>query len=304
MPTIRARLRLVVVLLVGLCAAPAIAGSGVPLLKYAPDDAEAIGAVNLAKSRGTTLFKKSLESFAGEMGESWKKLKDAKLDLSKDVDTLLVAVKPVGGEQSFVVVMEGRLAAFEGEMRKNASESQQGITVWAYKDLSMLFFEKKFIVCSKALTGEVVDTLKGKRPNLKSSRKGKTLRAAVAGTELRGDAWLVGLGKPLKELLPVAGNVSWLSVSMASSKGMAMEIKLAADTEETAKEIVTWMTDQLPMGKQILSSQGFGTTAESIEVKNTGALVVVNAVMSDGELAKVLSYLPRQAGAAGDVKSP
>jgi hypothetical protein len=304
MPTLRASLRLVVVLLACLWAAPALAGSGVSLLRYAPDDAEALGAVNLAKSRGTALFKKGLESFAGEMGESWKKLKDAKLDLGKDVDTMLVAVKTVADKQVFAVVMEGRLTAFEAEMRKGASELKQGIAVWAYNDLSMLFFDKKFIVCSTALTDQMLDTLKVKRPSLKTSRKGKTLRAAVAGTELRGDAWMVGVGKPLKDLLPVSGSVLWLSASMSSSKGLATEIKLAADTEETATELATWMTGQLPMAKSLLGSQGFGTMADSIEVKNTGALLVVGAVMSDGELTKVLSYLSRQAGSAGDVKSP
>lgn len=304
MPTLRPSLRLVVVLLACLWAAPALAGSGVSLLKYAPDDAEALGAVNLAKSRGTALFKKGLESFAGEMGESWKKLKDAKLDLGKDVDTMLVAVKTVADKQVFTVVMEGRLAAFEAELRKSASEAKLGISVWTYNDLSMLFFEKKFIVCSTPLIDDVVDTLKVKRPSLKTSRKGKTLRAAVAATDLRGDAWIVGLGKPLKDLLPVSGSVAWLSAGLSTSKGMAMEIKLSTDTEETATGIATWATEQLPMAKSLLSSQGFGTMADSIEVKNTGALVVVGAVMSDGELAKVLSYLSRQAGSAGDVKSP
>ncbi len=302
MPT----LRLVVVLLVGLWAAPAFAGSGVPLLKYVPDDVDLVAAVNLSKSRGTAMFRKGTELAAAELGETWQKLVDAKFDPSKDLDTMMVAAK-TGGATQIIVVLEGRLAGLETELRKQpVSSQQQGLDIWSFKEVSAFVFEKRLILCSPVLLADVLGTVKGKRASVKGSKKAsaKDLRAAVAATDLRGDAWLAAPGRMFKDSMPTPGAVSWVSGSLATSKGMAMDLKISTDREETAQDIATWAATQLPTAKQLLGSQGFGSMADSIEVKNTGALVVVGLVMSDGELAKVLSYLSGKAGASGGAKSP
>ena len=296
MPT----LRLAVVLLVGLWAAPALAGTGAPLLKYVPDDVDVVAAVNLSKSRGTPMFKKGAETVAAELGDTWKKLLAAKFDPSKDVDTMVLGAKTGGDDPRFVAVIEGRLGGLEVELKRRPSAVQQGITVWTFDDVSSFFFEKKVIVCSNELLTVALDTVKGKKGSVKTSKKAKGLRDAVAATDLRGDAWVVVHGSKLKDqTLPVPGTLSWASIGMATSKGLAVNVKLSADSEASAEGMASWATQQLPMGKQLLGSQGFGSMADSIEVKNTGALVTVDLVMSDGELMKVMSYLSGMAGAGG-----
>lgn len=294
MPT----LRLVVVLLVGLWASPVFAGSGVPLLKYVPDDVDVVAAVNLSKSRGTPMFKRGAETVAAELGDTWKKLLAAKFDPSKDLDTVVMGAKTGGADPLFVAVIEGRLAGLEAELKRHPSTVQQGTTVWTFDDVSSFSFEKKVIVCSTSLLATVLETVKGKKGSVKSSKKAKAMRDAVAATDLRGDAWAVVHGSRLKEAMPVQGALGWASMSMATSKGMAVDVKLSTDSEQSATGMVTWATDQLPMAKKLLESQGFPSMADSIEVKNTGALVTVGLVMSDGELTKVMSYLSGKAGAA------
>ncbi len=290
--------------LVAMGSRPARAGSGASLFKYLPEDVEVIGAVNLAKSRNTPLFRKGLELAVKEMGDDWAKMKAAKLDPAKDVDTALFGAKTVDGSVRFTVVFEGKLAGFESELRKVPSTPQQGVDVWSFGDTSLLFVDKKLIVCSQELVAAVVETAKGKRGNVKASKKAKALRAAVAVTDLRGDVWAAALGKELSTSLPVSGSLAWMSLSMATSKGVAVEAKAATDSEATAAGLVAWTTEQLPMAKQLMSSQGFAAAADSIEVKNTGSVAGVTVVLTDGEMGKVLSYLSRQAGTAADVKSP
>ncbi len=294
MPT----LRLVVVLLMGLWASPVFAGSGASLLKYLPDDVDVVAAVNLSKSRSTPMFKKGAETVAAELGDTWKKLLAAKFDPAKDLDTMVLGAKTGGDDQLFVAVLEGRLAGLEAELKRHPSTVRQGTTVWTFDDVSSFTFEKKVIVCSTPLLATVLETVKGKKGSVRSSKKAKELRNAVAATDLRGDAWAVVHGSRLKKSMPVSGALGWASISMATSNGLAIDLKLSTDSEPSAAGMVTWATEQLPMAKKLLEAQGFPSVADSIEVNNTGALVVVGLVMSDGELSKVMSYLSGKAGTA------
>lgn len=281
------------------------AAPGAALFKYLPDDVEVVGAVNFAKSRSTPLFKKGIELASSQLADEWAKLKAAKLDPAKDIDTALVGAKTVDGAVRFAVIMEGRLAGFEAEVRKLPATPQQGVDLWTFGETSMFFVDKKLVICSQELAAQLAETAKGKRGNLKASKKAKTLRSAVAATDLRGDVWFATSSKELGSAMPVdGGSLSWMSMSMATSKGVAAELKAATDSEKTAASVLTLWNEQGGMVKQLMSSQGFGAAADSIEVKNTGSVVGMSLVLTDGELAKVLSYLSRQAGGAADVKSP
>lgn len=308
MPILRPTLRLAVVILaglwLGLAAAPASAGPGVPLLRYVPDDVDMVASLNLAKARNTSLFRKGAELAAAELGDAWKKLEAAKVDPAKDLDTLLVAGYLAGDTQQVIGVFEGRLAGLLAELRKQPAAMQQGLEVWTFDDYAAIAVEKRVIVCSLGLRDAVIETVKGKRASLKASKRAKVVRAAVASVDPRGDAWVAVHGRVFKDMAPGQGTVSWLSASLATSKGMAVELKVSGDSEETASSWSNLVAEQLPMVKQLLGSQGFGSMADSIEAKNTGTLLVVGLVMSDGEVTKALSYLARQAGVAGDAKSP
>lgn len=287
-----------------LAAAPASAGNGLALLKHIPEDVDALVALNLAKSRNTPLFRKGLEMAAKELGDAWKKLEAAKIDPGKDVDTILVSAYTRDEGPQLVVVIEGRLANFVAELRKSPAAMLQGLETWTLGDHAAIVVEKKLVFCNAPLLPAVVDTLKGKRGNAKASKKAKSLRTAVAAADTRGDGWAAVLGRAVAKELPVPGQVSWATLSLATSKGVAIEVKISADTEDTASMWASTINQQIPTVKPLLESEGFGSMADSIEAKNTGALFEVGLVMTDGEVTKAVSYLARQAGLAGGAKSP
>lgn len=308
MPTLRPVLRFATPILAALAlllvAAPARAGNAMPLLKLIPDDVQVVAALNLAKARGTPLFRKGLELAARGAGDSWKKLEAAKIDPAKDLDTVLVAAQMTSDEPRVCVVIEGRLTGLLGELRKAKSVLQQGLETWDFGEHGALVVDKKVIFCHSPLLPAVVETLKGKRGNLKASKRAKPLRAAVAAVDARGDGWAAVLGSAFSKDLPVPGQVAWAAISLATSTGLAVEMKISADAEATASSWASAINEQLPTVKPLLETQGFGSMADSIEARNTGALLEVSLLLTDGEVSKALSYLARQAGVAGDAKSP
>ena len=292
------------VALITLWALPAHAGQGTALLKYVPDDVDLVVGFNVAKSRSTPLFRKSLEVLKAEAAEVWKTFASVQFDPAKDLDTVLVAGHlPDGkGDSTFVVVFEGRLGALGSVLAP--SEAHSGLPVHLEQDVAALLIDKRLVFCSVSLLDDVVATVKGKRPSARTSRRAKVLRAGLAAMEPRVDLWLVLSGKVFKEQLPVQGKVEWVGMTAATSKGVAIELRAGVDSEPAAAEISTWFGNQLGTVKSLLAAQGFESMADSFEVKNTGATIGVSALMSEGEVARALTLVSRQATAEAGSKSP
>jgi hypothetical protein len=305
MPSLRPAVVLVVALCGVLGARPALAGRGDALLKYLPEDTEVVASLNLAKGRGTPLLRAGLDAVGQRLGASWQSVPTASFDPARDLDTIVLGWSPdeQTGGSVMLGVLEGRLDGFARALRKQPAQRQGGVEVWRWDQLAVLFVDKRAIVCAPEALSGVVATLTGKRANARRSRKALALRAGVAAADTRGDAWIAAGGKSVPNL-PVAGALNWISGSVAAQRGLVMEIKVDTDVDATAAALVDWTSSQLPLAKQVLASQGLGSMADSIEVKNTGALLVVGMVMSEVELTNLLAALSQQRAATGGAKSP
>lgn len=296
------------VLLVALWAAPAQAGRGTSLLKYVPDDVEMVMSLDISGARSTPLFRRSLEILKVEAKDIWQTLRDAKFDLAKDLDTLLVAGSYSGGQatERFVAVFEGRLSGLQTIFHHNPVTLHRGVAVRvdAAKDMASLVVDKRLIVCSTSMLDDVVATILRKRVSARTSRRATSLRSGLAGLDPRGDAWMVITGAAIKEALPAGLKLSWMGVWAATNKGVAVELRAGTDSEAAAAEISTLLVGQIGAVKQLLASQGFDSMAESFEAKTTGPVVGVSLLMSEEEVTKVLRLVSRQAAEEAEVKSP
>lgn len=298
------RLCVAVVVLLHLWAAPADAGQGFRLLRYVPDEADAVVTVNVAKARSSELFRKVVEIAA--RSESWTKLANQGVDVVAAVDTFLIAIRRTSaGESRFVAVVEGKIANLQSLIASAARSERDGLVVYEQDDAVLFFHDQKLFVCSAAWFEEVSTTARGKRGSVKSSRRAGPLRMALAALESRAEVWAIMRGAFLGgAALPVDGSLEWLGLTATGSRSVAIEARLGLDTEGAATEFSSWIGTQLPQARQFLKLQGYESMADSIEVKTTGAAAGVSLLMSDGEVARALSLISQQFASDQSTKSP
>src|SRR6476660_5464880 len=121
-------MRFVLAALIALVAVtPAEAGRGAALIKYLPDDSNAVIACDVARSRGSMMFKK-LFKIAREQNATLDAL-SANVAVDKMVDTIVVGANPA---KRAVIVLEGRVDKLLVEAKKTATGTQthKAITYW------------------------------------------------------------------------------------------------------------------------------------------------------------------------------
>ncbi len=304
MPSLRA----IVVTLVLVWASPAFAGQGAALLRLVPEEVELVAALNVSKARGTPLFREAMALLRARAGAVWEGFAKASFDPASDLDTVLIAgmtADPAAGRTSerFVVVFEGRLRGLSALLLKESTERRDGFTIWRdpSADSAAFLVGDRLVVCSSALLGDALAVARGKRPSAKSSRRAQVLRAGVAALGARVDAWGVISGAAIKSPLPVSGKLEWLGLSVATSAGVALELRAGTDSEASAEALAAWLGDQLDQLRPWLSAQGFKSVANSLELKHTGSVAGVSAVVSAAEVESALesySQLPDAPDAA------
>lgn len=281
------RIALVCTLLVVLLSSRAEAGRGTSCLKYLPDDATAVLAVDVARARGSTMFEKLL-AVAREESGMLDALASAQ-PLDKLVDTVVIATD--AAMQTTVIVVEGRIAKLVGEVEKVAArtETHAGVTYWVIPDGEAAVVDGRLVFASAGAITGVIDRAKDKAA--KGPAALRTILAATArGAAVFGGAVVDGEARAeLRELL--GGEARQVAFSCAMTRALTIDVRLELADEATARTAVKTVADLLTAERrgQLEAFVGKGF-ADSLTVAQERSFARVSAILSREEIDKLVAF--------------
>ncbi|MBK9033936.1 MAG: hypothetical protein IPL61_22160 [Myxococcales bacterium] len=291
-------------------AAPAHAGDGTDLLKFAPETSQMVLVFDVADARDSSLLQKGMTKLLDASAEAKTKLAELGLDPMKDIDTIMFAgggAKDLsdGGPKEMVIVVEGRLPKDKLSTLPNAIKtSYSGIDIYSHNDTDAAFIgDRMFFVKKGKMKAEIDIALgkgKGKGKNLAASKKGKALRAAIAATDTTADLWATILvptknQADMKKEGMVAKTVA-AGINFTSDLGIAFDI--GTDADASAAKVVGLVQAQLPQITQGLGTVGLSKAGKSFTVKQVGPSVKMAVTLTEAELMALMN-LAKQFGAMG-----
>lgn len=303
----------VTVLGAALCAsyAPARAGDGTDLLKFAPENTQIIMVFDVADARDSTLLQKGMSKLLDASADAKAKLAELGLDPLKDVNTILFAGGGAtdlgdGGPKDMVIIVEGTGLKDKLSKIPNAVKSAyQGVDIYTNKDTDAAFIGDRIFFAKKGKMKAEIDVVlnkgKGKNKNLAVSKKAKALRDAIAKTDTTADLWATIMvpaknqAEMKKEQGMVAKTVS-LGANFTADLGLAMQ--LGTDADATAAKLVGMVQAQLPQISQGAGAIGLTKAAKSLTVTQDGANVKMALTMTEAELMSLVN-LAKQFGGMG-----
>ena len=302
----------VTVLGAALCAAsaPAHAGNGTDLLKFAPESSQIVLVFNVADARGSTLLQKGMTKLLDASPDAKAKLTELGLDPMKDVDTILFAgggAKDLqdGGPKDMVIVVEG--ANLKDKLPKipdAVKTSYQGIDIYTHKDTDAAVIDNRIFFAKKGKMKGEIDVArnkgKGKGKNLAVSKKAKALRDAVTATDTKAHLWAT-IMVPAKNQadMKAQGMVAkTVSLGINFTADLAMAMKIGTDAEASAAKVVAMVQAQLPQITQAAGSIGLAKAGKSFTVAQDKALVNMSLTLTEAELLSLVN-MAKQFGAIG-----
>ena len=181
--------------------APAHAGDGTDLLKFAPDTAQVILVFDVADARDSTLLQKGMSKLLDAAPDAKQKLAELGLDPMKDVDTIMFAgggAKDLTNDDAdmkdMLIIVEGRLPKDKLSNLPNATKSTYGgVDIYTNKDTDAAFVGDRLMFAKKGKMKLALDIAankgKGKGKSVAVSKKAKALREAIAATDTKADLW-------------------------------------------------------------------------------------------------------------------
>jgi len=281
------RLALAIGLLLALVASHAEAGRGTRSLKYLPDDANVVIVGDVARARGSQIFKKLL-ALAREQSTSLDTLAAAQ-PVEKLVDTIVLGSNP---EKQAVIVLEGRIDKLLAEAKKTStsSETHAGVTYWVTPDGEVAMLDKKLVFTSTGLMAATIDRAKNKKA--KAPAAVRTLIAAtqpnvaVFGGVVLDTAMRDQLGSSL------GSPPQWAAFSFAMAHELTVDARLKFADEASAAAAAKLINDQLTADRRGQLEGFVGKDfADSVAIDQQQAFARIAATLTADELDKIVSVV-------------
>ena len=292
-------------------AAPAHAGDGTDLLKFAPENSQMVLVFDMADSRDSVLLQKGFQKLLDTSADAKAKLAEIGVDPMKDIDTVMFA----GGGASememdkvknVTIVVEGRLPKDKLASIPNVKTAvYNGVTIYTNADTDAAFIGDRLFFAKKGAMKLTIDIAlnkgKGKGKNVAMSKKAKALRDAVAATDTTADFWATVLipAKDQKDMKAKQGMVAkTVSAGFNFTADLGIAFKLGTDSATSAAKALAMIQGQLPQITSGLSQFGLSKAAKSLTVTQDAAAVNIAVTMTEAELMSLVK-LAQQFGAMG-----
>jgi hypothetical protein len=293
-----------------LCAAgPAFAGDGKNLIKMIPAESQIVMVFDVADARDSTLLQKGYTNLLAAKPDAKAKLAEIGLDPIKDIDTVLFAGTPKGGEfddmTEMVIIVEGRIPAAKLALMPDAKATKYlGTTIYTKGDGDVAVLGDKLFFTRAGKMKAALDLAsnkgKGKGRNAADSPKGKKLRDALGKTDTAADLWLtVLIPESAKADMKKQGmSADVVSVGVNFTADIAAGLKIVTDSEATAQKAVGLIQGQLAQVSQMAGTIGLAKAAKSLLVAQDKATVNLNFTLSEAELQSIMNLVGMGAAAA------
>jgi len=292
-------------------AAPAYAGDGIDLLKFAPETSQMVLVFDLNDARDSALLQKGFSTLLDTSADAKTKLAQLGLDPMKDIDTVLFA----GGSatdmsmdkaKDVLIIVEGRLPKDKISTVPNAVKSTyQGIAIYTSSDTDAAFIGDRLFFTKKGKMKATIDIAlnkgKGKGKNVAVSKKAKALRDAIAATDTAADLWAAVLvpAKEQKDMQAKQGMVAkTVSAGFNFSADLAMTLKLGTDGAASATKAVEMIQAMLPQAVSGMGQFGLSKAAKSLTVKQDLASVNIAIKLTEAELMSMVKLVQQFSGGA------
>ena len=281
--------RALVVLALLLVSLPVEAGRGAALLKYAPDDANVVVVVDVARARRSPIFKKGYELARSKIAE---------LDTLGDVDKWFDTIFAAGNAETsnLVVVIEGRTDKLIAEAKKHATKEDKhgNVTFWVLAEgEEVTVFDKKLIMASSGELANVIDRAADKK------RKGPAaIRTIIANATPNSSVFggVVPDSNARKDLLNDLGaEPQWAAFSCGMAQKLTLEGKLKLADDASAEKVTKSLNEKLGLpgsdGTMRSRLEGFvgKDFSDSIVVDQDHTFSRVTATMTGEEVDKLLT---------------
>lgn len=281
------RFGLLVVLVLGLVATRAEAGRGTGSLKYLPDDTNVVAVADVARARGSQIFKK-LFKLARDQNATLDALATAQ-PVEKLIDTIVIGANSAKSEA--VIVLEGRIDKLLVEAKKNATktDTHEGVTYWTTADGEFTVVDKKLVFASAGTITSVIDRAKNKKAKGPGSARtllaATTSNAAVVGGVLIDSSMREQFNKSL------GAEPQWAAFSFAMAQKLTLEAKLKFADETAAAAAAKTVNDQLtPERRGQLEAFVGKEFADSVTVDQLQTFARISATLSAEEVEKVVAF--------------
>jgi hypothetical protein len=281
------RFALAITFVVALVASRADAGRGTGSLKYLPADTNVVVVGDVARARGSQIFKK-LFKLAREQN-AWLDTLATAQPVEKQVDTMVL-----GGNanKQAVVVLEGRIDKLLAEAKKAATstETHEGVTYWVTADGEVAVLDKKLVFTSAGLMPATIDRARDKKA--KGPGPVRTIMAAtqpnvaVFGGAVLDAAMRDQFNKSL------GSEPQWAAFSFAMAQKLTLDARLKFADEAAAGAATKTINDQLTPDRRGQLEAFVGKDfADSVMVDQQQSFARIAATLTADELDKVVSVL-------------
>jgi len=275
----------------------AVAGNGANLIKQVPETSQMVLVIDMAEARDSPLLLKYYQKLLDGQPDAQAKLAAIGLDPIKDIDTVLLAgggtteLALMKDSNDMVLIIEGRLPKEKFQTIPGMVKTKhQGIEIWAKDDTEAAFVGGRLFFAKKGKMAGAIDVALGKGSgrgkNAGASAKAKKLRAAIAQTDTKSDAWLVVvIPEKDKTTMKQGGlEVDSLSMALKFTADVAASVRLNAKDDATAAKAVGMIQPLLPQLTGALKGMGLGKVATSITVAQDKSAIQMAGVLTDAEL--------------------
>ena len=295
----------------------AVAGNGADLIKQVPETSQMVLVIDMAEARDSPLLLKYYQKLLDAQPDAQAKLASIGLDPIKDIDTVFLAgggtteLAMMKDSKDIVLIIEGRLPKDRFQTIPGMVKSKhQGIEIWAKDDTEAAFVGGRLFFAKKGKMPGAIDVALGKGggrgKNAGSSAKAKKLRAAIAQTNTKSDAWMVVLipDKDKTTMKQSGMEVDSLTMALKFTADIAASLRLNAKDDATAAKAVGMIQPLLPQLTGGLKQMGLGKVATSITVAQDKAAIMMTGVLTDGELNTLIALAGGGSAAPAPAPAP
>lgn len=284
---------------------PADAEPGKDALALLPEDTALVLSVDI-KSMSRSQLAKDIFAFAtrsGDIVETQKRLQEeAKLDLSKDVDSVVIGVAgDIEQAERLVILARGRFdkAKVAGFLKKDAGSSTQkqhrGVTYHALSDgTEFAFIGAYFVATPKGGLSKIIDIHRGKAA---SAKKNGQLTALTGKGHTKSNMWMaVVLSDAMRqEIAREAGGHSMNAVVAGIDVATDMEVSalMLASDAKAAQALAAMLTSagQEMAKESSMQMFGLGDAFNKMKVASKDTAVTVELTIPGASLQQLLPVL-------------
>ncbi|HEY5926307.1 MAG TPA: hypothetical protein VIV11_31695 [Kofleriaceae bacterium] len=281
------RLALFLTLFFALVAPHAHAGRGTASLKYLPDDTTVVFVSDVARARGSAVFKK-LFQLARKQHAALDTLATAQ-PVEKLIDTIVLGANQA---KVGVIVLEGRIDKLVAEVKKSATktETHAGVTYWVTADGEFAVVDKKLVMTSAGAITAVIDRAKDKKA--KGPATARTIIAATTpNTAVFGGAVL---DASMKEQFnkSLGSEPQWAAFSFGMAQKLTLDARLKFADETAAANAAKSVNDQLTPDRRGQLEGFVGKEfSDSLTVDQQQSFARIAATLSAEEVEKIVTFL-------------